>query len=101
MDGAGYVDFFFGIDHSADVELSTLDVVLQTISGLTGQITEPEMTLAEVGLASVAAPVIISLLSNSLPGITIRLPDLVATDTVGELADLLEMRRQELNMCAI
>jgi len=79
----------------------TIDVVLKTISGLTGAPVNPDATLAECGLVSVAAPVIISLLTAALPGVTISLPDLVAINTVLELADLLEERRKEASTTGV
>ena len=48
-----------------------------------------------MGLASVAAPVLIGLLSDVLPDVTISLADLVAVQTMGELAELLEARSKE------
>ena len=50
---------------------------------MTGAAVEEKSTLSEVGLASVAAPVIINLLSSAMPGTTIGLADLVTVNTVG------------------
>ena len=75
--------------------LSTLEVLLNTVENMTGTEVQASSTFAEVGLASVAAPVLIGLLSDVLPDVTISLADLVAVQTMGELAELLEARSQE------
>jgi len=68
---------------------------------MSGATVEPSSTLAEVGLASVAAPVIINMLSLALPSTTIRLADLVAVDSVGELAALLDARLQAVSQSGV
>jgi len=82
-------------------QLTTLDIVLRTVESMSGATVEPSSTLAEVGLASVAAPVIINMLSLALPSTTIRLADLVAVDSVGELAALLDARLQAVSQSGV
>ena len=64
---------------------------------LTGASVEPDWTLAESGLSSVAGPVIINMLTTAVPGVTLSLADLVEVDTIGGLANLLELRKKEMN----
>lgn len=77
--------------------LSTTDVVLSVIEQLTGAAVEPDWSLAECGLASVAGPVLVARLQAAIPGVTISLADLIEVDTVGGLAELLGSRRKESN----
>ena len=53
------------------------------------------------GLASVAGPVVIHRLQAAMPGVTISLADLIEIDTVGGLADLLDVRLKELNATGV
>ena len=77
--------------------LTTIQTILQEVERLTGAEVEPDWTLAECGLSSVAGPVIINMLSNAVPGVTLSLADLVEVDTIGGLANLLESRKKEMN----
>jgi len=74
---------------------TTLEVVLREIEALTGAPIEPDWTLAECGLASVAAPVLRSRLVAAVPGVNVALEDLVEVDTIAGLAELLDERRQQ------
>ena len=66
------------------------------IEQLTGAAVEPDWSLAECGLASVAGPVLVA-----IPGVTISLADLIEVDTVGGLAELLGSRRKESNATTV
>ena len=71
----------------------TLETILDEIEALTGAEAEPDWTLAECGLASVAAPVVRSQLLKAFPGVSIALDDLVRVDTVAGLARLVDVRK--------
>ena len=58
---------------------------------------EPDWSLAECGIASVAGPVLVARLQAAIPGVTTSLADLIEVDTVGGLAELLGSRRKESN----
>ena len=68
----------------------------EALEALTGAAVEPDWTLAECGLASVAAPLVRRRLVAALPGVTLALSDLVEADTVVSLAALLDERRKRL-----
>lgn len=78
-------------------DLTTMQVVLLGVERLTGAGVEPDWTLAECGLSSVAGPVIINMLTTAVPGITLSLAELVEVDTIGGLANLLDLRKKEMN----
>jgi len=82
-------------------ELTTLEVVLDEIEQLTGAAIEPDWTLAECGLASVAGPVVINRLQTAIPGVAISVQDLVDVNTITELADMLTERLKEANMSGV
>ena len=82
-------------------ELTTTEIVLNEIEQLTGSAVEPDWTLAECGLASVAGPVVINRLQNAVPGVTISLQDLVEIDTISQLADLLAEQLREANATGV
>jgi len=82
-------------------DLTTLQLILQEVENLTGSEVEPDWTLAECGLSSVAGPVIINMLTRAVPGITISLADLMEVDTITGLADLLETRKKNMNATGI
>ena len=84
-----------GVLGSDAAEASTLGVVLDEIERLTGAPVEPDWSLAECGLASVATPVVLNRLTSALPGVSVALPDVVRAQTVAELAALLDERRKE------
>ena len=44
----------------------------------------------------VAGPVIINMLTTAVPGVTLSLADLVEVETIGGLANLLELRKKEM-----
>lgn len=67
------------------------------VEQLTGAAVEPDWSLAECGLASVAGPVLVARLQAAIPGVTTSLADLIEVDTVGGLAELLGSRRKESN----
>lgn len=94
--GRAYLKSFLCRGRSNDTrELTTTEVVLNEIEQLTGAAVEPDWTLAECGLASVAGPVVVNRLQVAVPGVTISLADLIDVDTVGGLAELLERRLAE------
>ena len=78
---------------AADAGRPTLETILDEIEALTGAEAEPDWTLAECGLASVAAPVVRSQLLKAFPQVSIALDDLVRVDTVAGLAKLVDERR--------
>ena len=78
-----------------DKAASTLDIVLDEIEKLTGAPVEPDWSLADCGLASVATPIVVNRLTHALPGVSVALPDVVRAQTVAELAKLLDARRIE------
>eukprot|EP00966_Prymnesium_polylepis_P334366 7389742-Prymnesium_polylepis.1 len=82
-------------------ERTTIEIVLSEIEQLTGAAIEPDWTLAECGLASVADPVVINRLQSAVPGVTISLQDLVEVDTTTQLANLLAERLQEANASGV
>ena len=69
--------------------------MLDEIEALTGAAVEPDWTLAECGLASVAAAAVRDRLTRALPGVNLALEDLVRVDTIGHLATMLDARRKE------
>ena len=83
------------------LEASTLDTVLEEIERLTGAPVEPDWSLAECGLASVATPVVVNRLTAALPGVSVALPDVVRAQTVAELAALLDQRRKEMSSTGV
>ena len=74
----------------------TMSIVLDEIETITGVAVEPDWSLAECGLASVAAPIVRTRLERALPGVSLALEDLVRADTVLSLAELLDERRSKL-----
>lgn len=79
----------------SDLEPTTLDIVQSVVCDLTGTEVEPDWTIAECGLSSVAGPVLINMLTEALPGTSIAVADLLEVETIEEMAALLEMRKQE------
>merc|ERR1740129_282951 len=73
----------------------TLDLVLDEIEHITGMPVEHEWTLAECGLASIAAPVLIDRLTAVLPGVSLSPTDLLMVENIEALADLLDKRAKE------
>ena len=71
---------------------TTLILVMEEIESLTGAAVEPDWTLAECGLASVAGPVVINRLHAAVPGVNIALSDLVEVETLKDLAQMLDKR---------
>lgn len=76
-------------------ERDTLSIVLDEIELLTGMAVEPCWSLAECGLASVAAPVVRGRLARALPGINLALDELVKANTIASLSQLCDKRRKE------
>ena len=74
---------------------TVLEVVLTVVEQLTGAAVEADWTLAECGLASIAAPVLINQLVKALPEVTISLADLAKVDSIAGMAELLDERLKE------
>eukprot|EP00308_Calcidiscus_leptoporus_P011576 CAMPEP_0119370154 /NCGR_PEP_ID=MMETSP1334-20130426/16552_1 /TAXON_ID=127549 /ORGANISM="Calcidiscus leptoporus, Strain RCC1130" /LENGTH=2388 /DNA_ID=CAMNT_0007387159 /DNA_START=53 /DNA_END=7219 /DNA_ORIENTATION=- len=74
---------------------TTLILVMEEIESLTGAAVEPDWTLAECGLASVAGPVVINRLHAAVPGVNIALSDLAEVETLEDLAQMLDKRLDE------
>ena len=78
-----------------DDEETTMECVLDVIESMTGAVVEPDWMLAECGLSSVAGPVLIAMLTDAFPGISISAADIIAIDTVEQLVEVIEQRLAE------
>lgn len=90
-----YVMRWFTFDSKTDdpnKRCDTLETVCEIVAQLAGTDVEPDYTLEQCGLASVGLPVLIRMLTNALPGLTITAADFVSASTLRELSLNIEAR---------
>merc|ERR1711920_111977 len=71
-------------------EQSTMHVVLDSISNLTGADADATSKLDEIGLGSFGAGALVGLLVSRIPGLVLRAVDVYSMETVGDLILFIE-----------